>query len=123
MHELAISRSLLDLALRHAADRGGGCVTELRVVVGDLESLAEATLRSAWDEVSRGTACEGARLAIERVPARFTCMDCRSKFTLTGVLTPCPRCGGRDARLVTGDEFRLDAIVLERAGPATEARK
>ena len=68
--------------------------------------------------IARGTACEGARLRFERVPARLLCDDCRTEFGIAEALTPCPSCGGVRLRVVAGEECRLESLSVET--PALE---
>jgi hydrogenase nickel incorporation protein HypA/HybF len=66
-----------------------------------------------WDEISRGTLCEGARLHFDRIPARLVCQTCGENYELAGDLVACPRCAGEQVKVVSGDEFRLDSIGVE----------
>jgi hydrogenase nickel incorporation protein HypA/HybF len=63
MHELGLTRRMLDVVLQRAADGGAGRVTEVQLEVGSESDVAPASLEFYWPQVSRGTAAEGARLA------------------------------------------------------------
>ncbi len=113
MHELAITQGLLDLVLAHAARAGGGRVTGVHVVSGELSGIMDDSVQFYWDTLSEGTPAAGARLHFRRVPLAFTCLACDSRFVAGGESYACPRCGSPRVRVASGREFDLEAIDLE----------
>jgi len=111
MHELAITQSILEIALRHA--NGAGRITQLNLVVGDLSSIVDDSVQFYWDVVSRGTIAEGSQLHFERINTRFHCRDCQADFEPDGRAFECPQCGGSRVSLVAGREFQLESIEVE----------
>jgi hydrogenase nickel incorporation protein HypA/HybF len=114
MHELAVTESILKIALDNAQKAQAKRVTQINLVLGKLSSIVDDSVQFYWDFISEGTICQGASLHFERVPARFTCLDCSATYALDGDLTPCPACGSQRVKLVSGDEFRLDSIEIEK---------
>jgi hydrogenase nickel incorporation protein HypA/HybF len=121
MHELAITENLLNLALRYAAEHRASRVTELNLMIGDFSGFVDDSIQFYWGHVSQDTLCEGARLNVQRVPARFACLDCRTEYVMEGEMTPCPGCSGIRIRLVSGDELRLESISIEGEAEASTA--
>jgi hydrogenase nickel incorporation protein HypA/HybF len=113
MHELAITRELLGLALKHAGQAGGRRVTDLSIVIGDLSTFSEDAVAFSWEFLARGTVWEGARLHFRRVPAELTCLDCGGVHTLEGDLAPCPRCGSSRLKVTAGEDLLLESIEIE----------
>ncbi len=113
MHELSVTQSILDIALRHAAEANVARVTDLYLVIGKLSSFVDDSIQFYWDIISQETLCAGAKLHFERIPAKFHCMDCDQTFTLPGELAACPHCNGIQIKLLTGDEFHLQSIEVE----------
>jgi hydrogenase nickel incorporation protein HypA/HybF len=62
MHELALSRAIVDAALRHAEGRP---VEVVHVRLGDLRQAVPRSLAFCFEIVARGTDCESAELEIE----------------------------------------------------------
>ena len=116
MHELAVTKSILETACRHAEKAGARRVTMLRLVVGDLSSFVDDTVAFYWDIISKGTVCEGAKLEFQRVRARIVCEDCGKENDLERELLPCPDCGSQSIRVIGGDEFRLESMDIEEDG-------
>ncbi len=117
MHELAITQSLLELVLEHAARAGGGRVSGVHVVSGELSGVVDDSVRFYWDAVSEGTVAAGATLHFRRVPLIFECLACGSHFAPASTTFDCVDCGGRQVRVTSGREFRLEGIDLEEEEP------
>jgi hydrogenase nickel incorporation protein HypA/HybF len=118
MHELAVTESIRDIAVRHAVAARATKVTDIFLVIGRLASIVDDSVQFYWDIISQDTICAGATLHFERIPARMVCLDCNQEFTFEDELIPCPQCGSMQARIISGDEFHLDSIAVE--GPLEE---
>ncbi|HIE38842.1 MAG TPA: hydrogenase maturation nickel metallochaperone HypA [Anaerolineae bacterium] len=113
MHELPVTQSLLEIALRHAEEAGARRIVQLNVVIGELASIVDDSVQFYWDIISRGTIAEGAQLHFERMPGLLRCVACGHTFPLNGRDYDCPACGGSQVLPVGGDEFRLESIEVE----------
>lgn len=115
MHELPVTESMLEIALRHAQDAGAQRITDLHLVIGQLSTIVDDSIQFYWDIISEGTAAEGATLHFERIPAELLCLDCGKRYQLAGEGLACPHCGGGKVKVVAGEEFHLQAIDVETA--------
>jgi hydrogenase nickel incorporation protein HypA/HybF len=113
MHELSVTESILEIALRHAEQAGAQRVTELNIVVGQLASIVDDSVQFYWDIVSQGTPAEGATLHFRRIPAELLCLDCGNRYAPTGDEFACPQCQSLRAKVAAGEEFYLDSIEVE----------
>jgi hydrogenase nickel incorporation protein HypA/HybF len=111
VHELAITQSILEIALRYADSVNR--ITQLNLVIGDLSSVVDDSVQFYWDIVSRGSVAEGAQLHFKRIRTRFQCNECGQGFEPDGRVYTCPHCGGLKVTLVAGREFRLESIEVE----------
>jgi hydrogenase nickel incorporation protein HypA/HybF len=109
VHEFSIAAGVVDAALRHATGRR---VTLVSLRVGALRQVVPATLATAFELAARGTACEGAQLEQEPVPARLLCLECAREWTLEEPSFRCPSCKG-PAVVTAGRELELESIELE----------
>ncbi|MFN8527355.1 MAG: hydrogenase maturation nickel metallochaperone HypA [Anaerolineae bacterium] len=117
MHELSVTQSILEIALRYAHqqsdDSQGARITDLYLVVGDLSSIIDDSVQFYWDIISRGTLAEGAQLHFERIPTQMQCGDCGHSYPPNAEMLACPACNSTQVQVIAGDEFRLDAIEIE----------
>ena len=113
MHELSITQSILEIALRHAEQADAHRITKLNLVIGELATIVDDSVQFYWDIVSRDTIAAGAELHFERVPGILRCLSCGHTFPLNGRDYACPVCGEKQAIATGGDEFRLESIEVE----------
>lgn len=113
MHELPITESLLEIALRHAEAANAKRITRLNIVIGDLSSIVDESVQFYWDIVSADTIAEGAELHFERVGGTLRCLACGHTFPLSHESFTCPACGEKQVVAVGGDDFRLESIEIE----------
>ena len=114
MHELAVTESILKTSLEYALKEQAKKVTDVFLVIGKLSSYVDDSIQFYWDFVSKDSICSKAKLHFERIPARLLCKDCQAEFTLTDDLSPCPNCGSSRLNILSGDEFRIDSIQIEK---------
>ena len=112
MHELPVTQSILEIALRHASQAEAKRVTDIYLVIGQLSSIVDDSVQFYWEIVAKGTIAEDARLHFERVPARMLCMDCAQEYS-PGEELVCPACQGMHVKVIAGQEFRMDAMDVE----------
>ena len=113
MHELAVTESILNIAMKHAQQAQATRVTDLHLVIGRLASIVDDSIQFYWDIISNDTICQGAQLHFERVPATLLCLECQKEYTLDSELSPCPSCGSAQVRVISGDQFWLDSIEIQ----------
>ena len=94
MHELSITESILEIALRHARQTQALRVTGLHLVIGQLSSVVDDSVQFYWDIVSKDTIAEGARLHFRRIPSEMACLECGTRYAPDG-----RRCKGRPQKL------------------------
>jgi hydrogenase nickel incorporation protein HypA/HybF len=113
MHELSITESLLEIALRHADSAGAKCISDLYLVIGELSSVVDESVQFYWDIIANETIAEGAKLHFQRVPTEILCLDCDTKYHPTNNQMACPNCDSIHVQILSGEEFFLEAINVE----------
>jgi hydrogenase nickel incorporation protein HypA/HybF len=111
MHEYSIVASLIERVEREAAAHRGARVHRLHVKLGELSGVEIELLKTAFDTFRERTICEGAELAVDRVPAAWACPACDRRVE-RGAILRCDVCG-RAARMIRGDEIVLERIEME----------
>jgi hydrogenase nickel incorporation protein HypA/HybF len=113
MHELAVTESILEISLRHANQANAKRITNLYLVIGQFASIVDDSVQFYWDIVSKETIASGATLHFRRLPAAMACLDCLHQFQPAGDGFSCPKCSSDHIKVVSGDEFYMEAIDVE----------
>ncbi|NLG72149.1 MAG: hydrogenase maturation nickel metallochaperone HypA [Chloroflexi bacterium] len=114
MHELSVTESLLEIALRHAEPAGAKRILALHIVVGQLSSIVDASVQFYWDIVARDTIAEEAQLHFRRVPVELSCEACGHTYSPENDEFSCPACGGERFKITAGEEFYLESIEIDK---------
>lgn len=115
MHELNVTESILEIALRYGRAAGAERVTDLYLVIGELASIVDESVQFYWDIISEGTLASGSTLHFRRIPGQFHCGACdRTYFAVEGLT--CPACGGYDIQIVAGEELYIESMEITHAG-------
>ena len=111
MHEYGLVQTLLDRATEEAHSRGAIKVHQVNLAIGELSGVEPELLQLAWETFRERTVCDGARLSLRFVPARWSCPRCKRPFR-RGDLLRCSECS-LPARLDEGDDLVLERLELE----------
>ena len=116
MHELPVTKSILEIVLRHADTQGVTRVLFVDLSIGALSDLEAEWLQSYFDSLSKGTVAEGAMLRIRRSPLDFLCGGCGHEFTATREeldSASCPHCSSGDASIVSGTGYTVVSMEAQ----------
>ncbi len=114
MHELSITQSILEIALRHGEQAQASKITDLHLIIGQLASVVDDSVQFYWDMIAEGTIAESAKLHFKRIPARLECQECGQPYSLEGnQLESCPACESIKVKVVAGKDFQLESIEIE----------
>lgn len=113
MHEVGITRSIVDIAVQHLRDSGRQRVTSVSVAIGDLSGVVADAIEFCFDAVTRDTPLAGSRLIIERISGRKRCFDCQTVFAADNQTFCCPECGSCLLQVTAGDELKIIEMEVE----------
>jgi len=80
MHELSITRSLLDQALGEAEKHGAKRISRIRLLLGEGGGVVPDCVQFYFDEMKKGTAAAEAELEFKKVPLRIRCPKCGAEW-------------------------------------------
>jgi hydrogenase nickel incorporation protein HypA/HybF len=125
VHERALATAIVELVERHASGRR---VSAVNVEVGAMRQAVPRSLEFQFGFAARGSACEGARLEQQLIPALFRCEDCGREWdpappparTADELLVSfrCPNCGLGRFKVVRGEELAVESIEVVDEGTA-----
>ncbi len=108
--EQEAARSILAKALQYARELNATQIIKLHIAIGEIAELNRDMIQSHWREISKGTPAEQAQLHFRLIIAEVQCMACFQKYHPEGGEIRCPHCGSFGAKILTGEEFYLEAI-------------
>jgi hydrogenase nickel incorporation protein HypA/HybF len=112
MHEYPLVQSVIRIASASALEHRAQRVKTIGLVVGDGTGYVPESIQMYFDILSKGTLCEGARLAVKRVKPVMRCESCGREFERSPFSFDCPRCGGLGSPAEIGKEFYIDEIEI-----------
>ena len=125
MHEMALTRNVVDVVVEAAEAAGAVEVRAVHLTIGYMRDIVEDIFERCFTYMARGTVAEKAELVITRVPFTVRCNKCYHVYYIdvnkeeTWV---CPSCGERDYKLNSGMEFYINDIeIVGPAAPEVEA--
>jgi hydrogenase nickel incorporation protein HypA/HybF len=113
MHEVGITRSIIEICEENAARQGARFIHSVTVEIGALSGVVPEAVEFCFEACSKGTLVEGARLIVERIPARGRCPDCHTECAMDTYTYACPSCDGPVLQRVQGDELRVKEMEID----------
>lgn len=113
MHELAVTQSILEIALRHAQNQKAKRITHLYIQMGEWSTVVDDSVQFYWDMISEDTIAKGASLHFDRKPVSLACKKCGHTYFPVSHELSCPKCSGSDIKVISGEEFFLESIEIE----------
>jgi hydrogenase nickel incorporation protein HypA/HybF len=113
MHELAVTQSILKIALENARKVEAKKITGINLLIGQMASIVDDSIQFYWDILSEGTIALGAKLKITRIPTEMRCFYCGHVFSPGSSTFDCPACNSIRVQIIQGEEMRVESIDVE----------
>lgn len=112
MHELAITRSVIELVETEKRRQGFSSTLEINLRVGEYSGIVPECIEDFFPLAAKGTAAEGARLNFEKIPAEFLCLDCGYEGDADRKNACCPSCRSTALKMTKGREFFVESLKV-----------
>jgi hydrogenase nickel incorporation protein HypA/HybF len=112
MHELSVTESMLGVVLRHAQANNATAVTRINMVLGEMSSVMEESVRFYFDIIARDTLAQDAELNFKRTRLTGRCGECGNEWEIVEFDFNCPECKGAQTEILTGREFQVESIEI-----------
>ena len=113
MHELALTKGIIDIVNSEAEKGGFKNVLEITLRVGEYSGIVPQCLREFFPIAAAGSVAEGAELVIEPVKARFRCLECGYEGEADRKSACCPECRSTAIKMTSGREFFVESLKVE----------
>lgn len=110
MHETSLMLDVLRTIEISAKDYDFEEITEIKLVIGNINNVLPDALRFAFDSFKgHPPLAKDAKLILEERMPEAECKACGKKFVLPSMLDyACPDCGEHDIKLIGGDELYIE---------------
>lgn len=112
MHELSVTESMLGVVLRHAQANKATKVTRINMVLGEVSTVVEDSVRFYFDIIGKDTIAEGAELNFRHTKLEARCGECGEVFAVVEFDFTCPSCKGTKTEIIAGREFQVESIEI-----------
>ena len=113
MHEMAIARNIVNIAVAAAEKEGARKITRVNVVAGELRGIVPAQLTFSFGLMAENTIANGAYLNLEITPVMGRCRKCQEEFVVKDYRYLCTKCRSEDIETLSGTELRVKDIEVE----------
>lgn len=113
MHELAITKGIIDIVNSEAKEKGFERVLGITLRVGEFSGIVPECIREFFPIAAAGSVAEKAELEIESIPARFKCLDCGYEGEADRKNACCSACRSTAVRMTAGREFFVESLKVE----------
>lgn len=113
MHEMAIAKGIVDVALDTLEAHHGTVIHAIQVHIGTLSGVEPEALQFCFEAVTTGTKAAGATLEIISIPMKAKCLDCEETFQISDYRFLCPHCGSFAIQELQGRELRVASIDMD----------
>ena len=118
MHEYKLTLDIIEIAEKNAFAAAGRSadakVSKITLVIGESSGVSGESIKMYFDQISKGSVCEGAEIEIESVAPMLRCKTCSRLFRRKPFLFACTykNCGGEGEPTEIGREFYVKSIEL-----------
>ncbi len=110
MHELSVTKSILDICLSESGKNGLKKINEINIKLGKFSTFVPECIISYFKIISKGTIAENARLNFNIVKLKVRCPACNQTSEIDEPVFNCPRCGQPGLEILEGREFFIESI-------------
>ncbi|PLX92110.1 MAG: hydrogenase maturation nickel metallochaperone HypA [Desulfuromonas sp.] len=113
MHELGITRSIVEIAEENARRQGAQRVLSVTIEIGDLAGVIPDSVAFCYEVCCEGTLLAGSELLIRQVKGKGRCRDCGADIDLDTTTFNCSTCGSYALERLQGEELRVIEMEIE----------
>ncbi len=109
MHELAITRNLINQVLAEANRVNASKVNRIRLLIGENSPIVPECVRFYFEHLREDPLLENTQLEFIRIPLRLRCPKCGQEFSNLDEICSC----NAGADIIGGDELLIESIDIE----------
>ena len=112
MHEIGVVRQVLRTVEAFAKENELDMIDTIVLEIGDLSLVIPKYVEDIYNVIIKDTPFENTKLKIEVVEAQGICRECKRAFPIVKNEGYCPRCGKRNADVISGRDFIVKEVIV-----------
>ena len=112
MHEIGVVRQVLATVDAFAQANGLDEIDTIVLGIGDLSLVVPQYVEDIYGLIVQDTRFARTKLKIEVVEGQGVCRDCKRAFPIVKNEGYCPRCGKRNAEVISGRDFIVKELIV-----------
>ena len=112
MHETSIAENMLR-QINIEAEKQNARPIAVKISCGILNAINDEVLGFAFEAITKGTLCEGIKLAVEHKPLMAKCNKCNKNYEVEFSNPVCPVCQIEDFELLPDAPLILEEIEFQ----------
>lgn len=113
MHELSVTKSILNICKEQASINSFKKIKKINICVGEITGLVPDCINYYFNIISKGTVAEDAVIKVDRINLRIKCLECKYEGKMDKNDYVCPNCKGINFNILNGNEFYLESIEVD----------
>ncbi|MBE0501718.1 MAG: hydrogenase maturation nickel metallochaperone HypA [Desulfuromonadales bacterium] len=113
MHELGITQSIVDIAIKTAREQNAEKVLSVSVEIGELSGVVADAVEFCFEACIQKTFLQGCRLIIEQIPGLGQCEECGAELKIDTMTFACRECGSYKLLRTQGEELNIKELEIE----------
>jgi len=113
MHEMSIAQSLIDILKEEMTRHGATVLRSVRLRIGQLSAVVPESLSFCFEVITSGTDMEGAKLLMDVIPLKATCLECHKDFEIESYRFSCPYCSSPNIETTSGHDLSIVEMEVE----------
>jgi hydrogenase nickel incorporation protein HypA/HybF len=123
MHELTLSKNILEIVQQESFARKFQKVKLIYLELGELMAVEKSALLFSFEVIARGTLAENAVLNIIDIPGQGWCEFCQKTVKIRRRIDPCDGCQKFLLKILAGEELRVKSMEVEACAVSADVVK
>ncbi|WP_075876509.1 hydrogenase maturation nickel metallochaperone HypA [Merdibacter massiliensis] len=116
MHELEITKHILDVSIQEAKVHHAQKITKIHLALGPFSGFVPECIQMYLDVLAKDTIAEGAEICVRTIPLRVECLDCHTIAEIDRHHIECPKCHGLHLKRLSGGECMIESLEVDEDG-------
>lgn len=112
MHETMVAQSIFETISKQAKEHNARAV-KATISCGQFNPINDDVLSFAFEQIAKGTACEGMQLQVKHIPLKAKCKQCGKEFDYDVYRPGCTECDSMEFDFEEDAPLLLEDIELE----------